>query len=478
MTGLFFSPEYEDDLARIGIRDLATAMGFTGGHLVAAHRGRSTVRIDGDLYLKRFPLAVAPARAERDAYEALAAGPGPDPVPIAAWGEGEQGSFLVTVRPAGAMPLPAVLRALAGTARRRFVELVGRRIRALHDRGLTCPDLFAHHLLGGLPDRLFLIDPARLRARKGERARARDLAALSASFPYAECTDADRTRLLAAYLGDRPSRHPGFGDALDAAARKLRRRRRYRRDRLVAAPSDREFLRGIGIATFDDLLHYEGEGAVHLRTLPDRSNWRITVGGRVFFVKRHVPSKGRGPTPAAAEWDAIRMFGRAGIRVMRGVALGEDVTKGSTIWVEQSPGRPLDDLLREGAFDDPRIRREIVAEAAGVLRRMRRLEMHHRDMYACHFITDPGAPAGERITVIDLQRARRRPGLRKRWYVKDAAELHHSVPMPPVTRTDLVRFLRRYFGVSKLGPREKAFARKVTAKAARIAGRAARRARR
>jgi hypothetical protein len=287
-------------------------------------------------------------------------------------------------------------------------------------------------------------------------------------MPWGTTSDADRTRLLTAYLDDRPCRHPGFRAALDAAARKLLRRRRYRRDRFVATPDDADFLAGFGIRTFEDLLGYEGEGAVHLRTLPDRSNWRMELGGRTFFVKRHGPVRGRGLTPAAAEWEAIRTFRRAGIRAMRGVALGEDVDRGSTIWVERSPGRPLDDLLREGKLDDPRRRREVVAEAAGIARRMRQREIHHRDFYACHLITDPDAPAGARITVIDLQRARRIPGLRKRWYVKDVAELLHSAPMPPVTRTDAVRFLRRCFGVPKLGPREKRFARKVLAKAARI----------
>lgn len=161
------------------------------------------------------------------------------------------------------------------------------------------------------------------------------------------------------------------------------------------------------------------------------------------------------------------MFRRAGMRTMRAFVLGEDVSLGSTIWVERSPGVPLDDLLREGDVDH-RTRREIVLEAAGILSRMRRLEMHHRDMYACHLIADANAPAGERLTVIDLQRARRKRGLRRRWYVKDAAELLHSAPMPPVTRTDLARFLRRYFGVSKLGSPEKTFARRVSSKATRI----------
>ncbi|MEN8150497.1 MAG: lipopolysaccharide kinase InaA family protein [Planctomycetota bacterium] len=467
------SPEYEEGLARRGITSFGSAMAFTGGHLVAAHKGRSTVRIDGDLFLKRFPGDAKAGRGERKAFERLGAGPGPDAVPVAAWGESESGSFLVTVRPPGVLPIPHVLRVLHGEARRRFVTSIGSEIRAMHDRGFTCPDLFAHHLLAGRPGQLYLIDAARLAKRKGRKPRARDLAALDLTFPYGEASDAERVRLLTGYLGERPSGRPDFTAALDAAARKLSRRRRWRRDRLVAAPEDRKFLESLGIASFEDLFTYEGEGAIHLRTLADRSNWRIETRGRVFFAKRHLRVKGRGPTPAAAEWNAARMLARAGVLSMRGFALGEDVGRGSVIWVEKSPGRPLDDLLTEGAVDTP-TRREIVIEVAGILRRMRRFEIHHRDFYACHLITAPDAPAGERITVIDLQRVRKKPGLRKRWFVKDAAALWHSAPRPPVTNTDAVRFLREYFGVAKLGPREKAFAAKVAGKAAKIARHAAR----
>jgi hypothetical protein len=55
--------------------------------------------------------------------------------------------------------------------------------------------------------------------------------------------------------------------------------------------------------------------------------------------------------------------------------------------------------------------------------------------------------------------------------VKDVAQLLHSAPRPPVTRTDQVRFLRTYFAVDRLGPRERRFARRVLRKAASIARR-------
>jgi hypothetical protein len=466
MGGLEVAEGYERSLARAGISDYAAAMGWTRGHLVSAHRGRSVVRIEGSLYLKRFIDRPREARRERRAMELLASGPGPDSVPLVAWGEGKLGAFLLTAAPRGSRPLPDAMRVLEGKPRRRLVRAVASSVRALHDRGLTCPDLLAHHLLVSLPDRVWLIDAARLRRRTGRRARARDLAALELSLPCGADRFSDRARFLAAYAGPGGGERRSWIAAVEREYHRLDRRSRHRTDRVLAAPDDLAFLRGHGIESFDDLHGYAGPGAARLRALPDRENWRVSLAGRVFFVKRHRPVKGLSRTPARAEWEAVRVLRRAGIRCMRPLAMGEDVRKGSTIWVERSAGEPLDDLLRRGVA--PALRRELVLEAAGILRRMRLREIHHRDMYLCHLFADPGAPAGERLTVIDLQRSRRIPGLRGRWFVKDVAQLLHSAPRPPVTGADLARFLRAYFAVGKLGPAEKAFARRVSRKAAWI----------
>ncbi len=457
-------------LLRAGITDFHSAMSYTGGLLIAAHRGRSVVRIEGGLFLKRFIGKVREARREREALRTLAAGPGPDPVPLRAWGEEKGRAFLVTASPPSTLPLPEALGVLEGESRRELAWQLGRRIRELHDRGFTCPDLLAHHLLVGPPDRVYLIDAARLGRRTGVRARVRDLAELMITAPFGSTRRTDAIRFLAAYLRRRPSRDRSSFQTVREEHRRLELRGRHRRGRVTARPAARGVLETAGITGFDDLMEYRGAGAERLRTLPDRENWRMELSGRVFFVKRHRKVGGMKETPAAAEWGAIDLFRRSGIRAMRRFALGEDVDRGSTIWVERAAGRPLDDLLRLEKIPDP-LRRELVLEAAAILGRMRRFEIHHRDMYCCHLIADRHAPAGERLTVIDLQRVRQRSGLRERWYVKDVAQLLHSAPRPLVTRADLARFLRRYFNVGKLGPREKSFARKVAKKAESIARR-------
>jgi len=457
-------------LLRAGIADFESAMSYTGGLLIAAHRGRSVVRIEGGLFLKRFIGKVRESRRERAALKLLAAGPGPDPVPLLAWGEEKGRAFLVTASPPSTRPLPEALAVLEGEPRRELARQLGGSVRALHDRGLTCPDLLAHHLLVGLPDRVYMIDAARLGRRAGVRARVRDLAELMITAPFGSTRRTDAIRFLTAYLGRRPSLDRSSFLTIREEHRKLELRGRRRRARVTARPEARDFLKTAGISTFDDLMDYRGAGAERLRILPDRENWRVELAGRDFFVKRHRKVGGKRETPAAVEWGAIDLFHRSGIRAMAGFALGEDIDRGSVIWVERAKGRPLDDLLRLEEIPDA-LRRELVLEAADILGRMRRFEIHHRDMYCCHLIADRHASVGERLTVIDLQRVRQRVGLRERWYVKDVAQLLYSAPRPPITGADIARFLRRSFDVEKLGPREKTFARRVAKKAESIARR-------
>jgi len=427
---------FRERLLRAGVTDYAAAMRLSGPGLrvVSIHKGRSVVDLGDRLYLKRLIRRTGEARAELRAMELLARGPGPAPAPLAAWGTGPRGAFLVTASPDGALPLPVALEALEGGPRRDLLEMLGLRIRALHDRGLTCPDLLARHLLVARSDRLYLIDAGRLGRRSGLRHRARDLAELELSLPHGVVRRTDRARFLTAYLGEKPRSDHSLVRAVENAWRGISRRSRHRTERVVRSPADARFFDGHGLGDFDSLMAFEGPGATRLRVLADRENWRVELAGRVFFVKRHRPVKGLAKTPAAAEWEAVDLFRRSGVRAMRAAVLGEDVRKGSTIWVDRAPGEPLDDLLRAGEID-PAVRRELVLEAAAILRRMRLCEIHHRDMYCCHLFADATAPAGERLTVIDLQRARRRRGLRRRWYVKDIAQLLHSAPRPPLPPT-------------------------------------------
>ena len=253
--------EYRPLLARAGIVDYESAMTFCGGQLVSAHLGRSVVRIEGNVFLKRCVRLPHEIGREFRAMERLAAGPGPAPPPLVAHGRGPRGSLLMTARPEGALPLPEALRALAGRARRDLARFLGEKIAALHARGLSCRDLLARHLLVRPGDKVWLLDAGRLARRGSRAARARDLAALALSLPFGLASAAERLRFLAAWLEGRDGLRE-WVRRIDRAYRRLDRRSRHRTGRVAAAPADAAFFAAHGLASFAEFMEFSGPGAV------------------------------------------------------------------------------------------------------------------------------------------------------------------------------------------------------------------------
>ena len=69
---------------------------------------------------------------------------------------------------------------------------------------------------------------------------------------------------------------------------------------------------------------------------------------------------------------------------------------------------------------------------------------YHRDLYLDHFlVAENHGAAGQRLVLIDVQRARRERQPRGRWFVKDLAALAHSTPSGVGGRLQL-RFLARW----------------------------------
>ena len=97
------------------------------------------------------------------------------------------------------------------------------------------------------------------------------------------------------------------------------------------------------------------------------------------------------------------------------------------------------------------------------------LDLKKTRAYRSYLIYLAGPPLV--LHVIDLQRVRRGRGgrLGRRWIVKDLASLDYSAPAGIVTRTDKVRFLRRYLGVGRLDAAARGLIADVAAKTARIA---------
>jgi hypothetical protein len=89
---------------------------------------------------------------------------------------------------------------------------------------------------------------------------------------------------------------------------------------------------------------------------------------------------------------------------------------------------------------------------------------NHRDLYCCHFFIKEGAPGEFQVNLIDLQRVQHRRRHRQRWLVKDLAQLAYSAPRDRIRCTDKIAFIKQYFGVRKLGIREKRLIRLILAK--------------
>ena len=116
------------------------------------------------------------------------------------------------------------------------------------------------------------------------------------------------------------------------------------------------------------------------------------------------------------------------------------------------------------------IQRLITATAA-LISRLHRQGYIHRDLYLSHVFYDPSSPMERSLRLIDLQRVIRPRWRFRRWIVKDLASLNFSTPSRLVSRTDRVRWLRRYLGIEKLDASARRLVYRIVGKTQRIAER-------
>jgi hypothetical protein len=110
----------------------------------------------------------------------------------------------------------------------------------------------------------------------------------------------------------------------------------------------------------------------------------------------------------------------------------------------------------------------LVVQVADIARRFHAAGFNHRDFYCCHFLTKETAPGEFDVRLIDLQRVQRRRWFRRRWIVKDLAQLASMSPEAHVGCREKLLFLRTYFGVKKLRAEHKRLVRAVLRKLAAI----------
>jgi len=234
-----------------------------------------------------------------------------------------------------------------------------------------------------------------------------------------------------------------------------------------------------------------------MRALADRENWRLALdddrqrGYGVYLKKHHVRTVrttlrallGMGPGESAGRVEARNVGALAdiGVDAMRLLAYGEKLHRNglleSFVLTEELAGFTDSKHFLRQRFSDDDVRRprgrnhdldRLIRQVARVARRFHEAGYNHRDLYCGHFFIRQHGPGRFEIRLIDLQRVQRRRWRRRRWIVKDLAQLLWSAPPERIRCSHKLAFMRHYLGVKKLRPRDKRLIRSVMAKHRRM----------
>ena len=231
-----------------------------------------------------------------------------------------------------------------------------------------------------------------------------------------------------------------------------------------------DHLRAGGLERFEQVMAFEAPPGSVTRAVPGRFTSRIELPpaapGRpvlAAYLKRY-----RGllcSAAAAHEWQSLHELSAAGLPCPRPVALGEKhalfAIAASFLITEEIAGATQADWW---ITKRPERKGELIAAVAALARRFHDAGFHHQDFYLCHFFVgeNHGASKALALSLIDLQRCGRHRG-RRRWLVKDLAQLHHSFREAGFAAENWDGFLERYGGL------DSRLRRAVLAKSARIA---------
>lgn len=219
---------------------------------------------------------------------------------------------------------------------------------------------------------------------------------------------------------------------------------------------------------------------------------RLTVGldlpvnddGKTLrvYLKRHWKEKAvksKGPRKEALiEYNNIKALEAQNVRVPQTVACGSGYINGRPVgfmMVVEVPGIPSDDYIKD-QFPKQGInesslqsKRKFVRQLAENSSRFHGLGYNHRDFYLCHtFVIKQNE--NYIFHLIDLQRVQNRRLLRRRWLVKDLAQMNYSVP-EGMTNTDRLRFYLRYQDIKSLDKKHKSLIKAILRKTHSIAKR-------
>jgi len=195
----------------------------------------------------------------------------------------------------------------------------------------------------------------------------------------------------------------------------------------------------------------------------------------VFVQLRNWLSHHNRRSNALREFEAAKKLTAAGINTPKVVSYGEQWStlfeERSFIITEKIPGAESLERKLPDCFNGPattenlKLRRNFIVQSAAFIRKFHETNYRHRDLYFSHiFYSDTGE-----FYLIDLARVFGPIILRRRFQIKDIAQVYYSAPGKHFSETDRMRFYMAYTGQKRLTRKDKEFIRKVINKAERMA---------
>jgi hypothetical protein len=180
---------------------------------------------------------------------------------------------------------------------------------------------------------------------------------------------------------------------------------------------------------------------------------------------------------AYKEVSKLQAFENAGIPVPCVLAWGEGVLADgqptSFIATLDLEGIPLErhlfrnwtpPVVGEALLD----KRNLIEGVALMTRQMHQAGWVHRDYYLGHIFVGGGLEGSKKLAVIDVQRAEHRPGWWIRSRIKDLASLQFSADPRYIRPADRIRFLKKYWGVTRFNRWHRFLIRWIISKSERI----------
>lgn len=224
-------------------------------------------------------------------------------------------------------------------------------------------------------------------------------------------------------------------------------------------------------SAFDQLMNCEGEKFRHIKT---RRTIKFECGGKNYFIKIHRAcgwrevwknwfAFKRPVTSARMEWEAIDKLNSLNVPTLsvlgRGIRGKAPAKQESFVITEALEGMiSLEQLTqRWGTLAFQKrvcLKRELIRQVANIAKTIHSNGLNHRDFYLCHFLVKDRdwsqwqTEDSLTLHLIDLHRMQIRSSVPKRWWIKDLTGILFSSLDCGLTRNDLLRFSKIYWGCS------------------------------